>query len=105
MHITNPVQNISGDELRGNASSEIFKTFTFMPTLNGTVVSMSLGITLFKERQPSLLRMGTLSKVESATVGLEDAAISFVRVHSLDIVEEDSVEITFIVIGLDQVEL
>jgi hypothetical protein len=66
---------------------------------------VSFGITLLKERQPSLLRMGTLGEVKSAAVGLEDAAIGLVWVNSLDVIKEDSVEIALIVVRLDQIEL
>lgn len=66
---------------------------------------MSLGIALLKERQPSLLRMSTLSEVESAAVGLENTTVGLVRIDSLDIVKEDSVEDALVVVGLDQIKL
>lgn len=66
---------------------------------------MSLGIALLKERKPSLLGMGALGKVESTAVGLEDAAIGFVWVNSFNVIKENSVEITLIIVRFDQIEL
>jgi hypothetical protein len=65
---------------------------------------VSLGITLLKKRKPSLLRMGTLGKVEGAAVGLKDAAVGLVWVDSLDVIKEDPVEIALVVVRLDQIE-
>lgn len=66
---------------------------------------MSLCVTLFKKRQPSLLRMLALSKIQSAAVGLVHLAVGFFRIDTLQLVKEDSLPVLLIVVRLGKIEL
>lgn len=102
---THLVKNVSSPDFRGHSSSEILDAFTTITTLDRGVVSVGLRIALLQKRQPSLLRMLTLGKVERATVGLVNPAIGLFSIDMLDILEKDSVKAAFVIVGFDEVEL
>lgn len=66
---------------------------------------MGLGVALLEQRQPRLLRVLALRKVQRAAVGLVDAAVGLLGVKALALIEEDAVGVALVIVGLCEVEL
>lgn len=64
---------------------------------------MGLGVGLLEEGQPGLLRVLALCKVESGAVGLVDSAVGFLGADAFKVIEDDTVEVAFVVIWLCEI--
>lgn len=97
------VENIRGKDFFRHTPRQILNPLAPQTALNGRIVAVRLGIRLFQQRQPRLLRVLALRKVQRVAVGLEDASIRLLRVPVLDLVKDDAVVFVVVVVCLGEV--
>lgn len=66
---------------------------------------MCFSIALLQEREPRLLWVLALGKVEGGAIGLVNSPVRLFWVTPLELIEQDPVEVAFLVIWFGEVKL
>ena len=99
------VKNISSKKLGSDTASQVLNTLATKTALDGSIVTMRLGVAFFQERQPCFLGMLALRKVQRVAVGLKDAPVSLLRVSVFQLIKRDAIGFQIVIIRLGKIKL
>lgn len=99
------VEDVTCIDLGRHAAGKILERLASVAATDGTVVSGRLCIGLFQDRDPRLVGVAALRKIEGPGAGLIGLSIFFLAVDPLSIVPMPAFLVALVVVGLGQVKL
>jgi hypothetical protein len=79
------VKNIRGKQLRGDTAREVLDALASVAALDGSIITVCLGIGFLQQREPRLVLVLTLGEEQRLAVGLIGPPVLFLRVGPVDL--------------------
>jgi len=99
------VQDVGRVDLGRDTAGEVFNGLAGKSAVDRRVVAVGFGVRLLQQRQPRLVLITALRKVQRTRARLVSLAVLFFRVLAVDFIPDAALFLTFFVVGGSKVEL